>query len=618
MSQSQILTIYLKESGNSYNLQYYYNQNSTFDDLLEFFSYNYPDLKICPCYKIEYYNKNNIYVKVNMTDKVNNYMSSYTQYQLIKENNECNCDEIIKNYFWKPKLEIIKTISEYSKEVNNLEKEINELKQIIENKEKIEMNLKKKIEKLEYENEKLREEINGRESENQNFIDFYDIIVDIKSMKGISQGWEIKMNEYAKQKYEEFKKENAIKIGVIGNANKGKSFLLSKISKISLRVGDSIRTEGLSIKYPVLDNFKNRKIVLLDSAGLETPILENENKAKNPSEDEIKEKDYFKEKSREKLVTKLFLQNYIINNSDILIIVVGILTYSEQKMLNRIRTEFLKIRNHNPLFIIHNLMTYKTIEQVEEYINDILLKSATFDLTEGHKLSFKAKNSVYYFERNKDKPIFHLIFAHDGSDAGNYYNQFTLDFLEQSYQNVIELTNFDVIETIKDSFVEISKDILEKTENSITKESFDNSNKYLIKLSNTNEITLKKCFIDELGYFNLKGNGFEPNYNCYKKGNKIIVRVEISGNSELSASLYYDSLYNIIRVSGEKRKDKVPEKNDDTIFSNREFGKFYIDIPLSHEYSIKNEEPLIMHKNGLIIIEFEFEEPKKNFLADEL
>ena len=290
------------------------------------------------------------------------------------------------------------------------------------------------------------------------------------------------------------------------------------------------------------------------------------------------------------------------------------------KELNRIRTEFLKTRNHRPLFIVHNLMTYKTIEQVEEYINDILLKSANFDLKESHfkKLSFKAKNSVYYFERNKGKPIFHLIFAHDGSDAGNYYNQFTLDFLEQSYQNSIDLTNFDVIETIKDSFVEISKDILEKTENSTTKVSFDNSNKNLIKLSNTNGITLKKCFIDELGYCILKGNGFEPNYNCYKKGNKIIVRVETSGSNELSASLEYDSLYNIIRVSGNKRKDKEPEKNDDTIFSNREFGKFYIDIPLSHEYNIKNEGPLIMHKNGLIIIEFEFEEQKKNFLADEI
>ena len=41
-------------------------------------------------------------------------------------------------------------------------------------------------------------------------------------------------------------------------------------------------------------------------------------------------KELFQEKSREKLITELFLQNYIINVSDILIIVVGILTYSEQ------------------------------------------------------------------------------------------------------------------------------------------------------------------------------------------------------------------------------------------------------------------------------------------------
>ncbi len=41
-------------------------------------------------------------------------------------------------------------------------------------------------------------------------------------------------------------------------------------------------------------------------------------------------KELFQEKSREKLITELFLQNYIITNSDILILVVGILTYSEQ------------------------------------------------------------------------------------------------------------------------------------------------------------------------------------------------------------------------------------------------------------------------------------------------
>ena len=77
----------------------------------------------------------------------------------------------------------------------------------------------------------------------------------------------------------EKKNEPVLKIGVIGNADKGKSFLLSKISKIDLPSGTIVRTEGLSIKYPVIKReYKNRKIVLLDSAGLETQVLKDEKK----------------------------------------------------------------------------------------------------------------------------------------------------------------------------------------------------------------------------------------------------------------------------------------------------------------------------------------------------
>lgn len=92
------------------------------------------------------------------------------------------------------------------------------------------------------ENEKLTEEKKEKEKTNKeaNFMNFYDVIVDIKSVKDISKGWEIKMNENTKQKYEEFKKDKVIKIGVIGNANKGKSFLLSKISKIKFPSGTNI------------------------------------------------------------------------------------------------------------------------------------------------------------------------------------------------------------------------------------------------------------------------------------------------------------------------------------------------------------------------------------------
>ena len=97
------------------------------------------------------------------------------------------------------------------------------------------------------------------------------------------------MNERAEKEYENFKKGKIIKIGVIGNSNKGKSFLLSKISKIKLPSGTSIRTEGLSIKYPELDEYKNRKIALLDSCGLESPILIDSFKGNDINEDKKEE-----------------------------------------------------------------------------------------------------------------------------------------------------------------------------------------------------------------------------------------------------------------------------------------------------------------------------------------
>ena len=81
------------------------------------------------------------------------------------------------------------------------------------------------------------------------------------------------MTEIWKKNYDEFKNEKTIKIGVIGNANKGKFFLLSQISKMQLPTGMSIKTEGLSIKYPELKDHKNRKIALIDSTGFEMPVL---------------------------------------------------------------------------------------------------------------------------------------------------------------------------------------------------------------------------------------------------------------------------------------------------------------------------------------------------------
>ena len=60
-----------------------------------------------------------------------------------------------------------------------------------------------------------------------------------------------------------------------------------------------------------------------------------------------------------------------------------------------------------------------------------------------------------------------------------------------------------------------------------------------------------------------------------------------------------------------EKKNKGAENIDESICANREFGKFSFDIPLNPEYCIKNQQPIINQKNGLINIEFDLEDTKK-------
>ena len=261
---------------------YAYDKNvATLDDLLEFIAFNFPNENICPCceFKAKYENKD--ILKLEKHWNFYDCFNKYSNFVLFIPDKQCKCDNNIKDNFKKSKLQIIQNLTR-----------------------RLEINNKKSNIKINDTNGQIEDNNFFLLNKDARFTEFYDIIIDIKSIKDICKGWEIKMSKKAEEDYEKLKSQKVIRIGVIGNANKGKSFLLSKISQMDLPVGTNIRTEGLSIKYPEnLDKYENRRIVLLDSAGLETPVL-NDN-----GEDE---KDVFKEKSREKLITELFLQNYII------------------------------------------------------------------------------------------------------------------------------------------------------------------------------------------------------------------------------------------------------------------------------------------------------------------
>ena len=106
------------------------------------------------------------------------------------------------------------------------------------------------------------------------------------------------------------------------------------------------------------------------------------------------------------------------------------------------------------MFVVHNPITYTTKEQINDYINTYLLKSGTSNLEEGHKInsSTKEENGTYFFEKNTEQKKYHLIFANKGSEAGEYYNNFTLNFIENQYADITDLKSFDVIQTVYHNF----------------------------------------------------------------------------------------------------------------------------------------------------------------------
>ena len=572
-----------------YSFYYSYNDDNTFSDLLEFFSSLVPSLKLCECYYFQSHSKDkkdeNKYTNISYNSKIIKYLDSLDN--LILRRNKDECTHFYKNLLYESKQNIIS----YFKQ------------QILEKNKEIEKQSKLNSD-LSNNNNSLFNHLVDKTPIND-----YDIIVHIDSIKDINKGWKIEMNERGKQIYEKYKNSNTLKIGVIGNGSKSKSFILSKISKMSIPSEMGTKVEGLKIKYPDLEQYNNRCIVYFNSSEFERPALLSQGKS-----DEEKDK-LFKEKCRDKIIVKLFMENYIIHNSNILIVVVDTLSFSEQKLIMKVKNEIKISKKPINLIIIHNLKEFTFISQIQDYIDKTLFKSSSFNLIKGFNMnsSIEPRNETFFFEErdyNNRINIFHLIYANEYSEAGKYYNQSTLNFVENIYKNVNNLKPFDLSQSIKERFIELSGDIIEQTENKveITKENFDDSDSNLIKLNYTNEIIFKACLFNEFGRINLKSNSYEPAYNIYKKDNKIIIRVEISGNFNITAERLLNGAFIIIRLKGEKKRDLEPENLDDNIYNTRKFGKFALDIPLIAEnYYLKREKPKIISKKGLIIIEYEFD-----------
>jgi hypothetical protein len=190
--------------------------------------------------------------------------------------------EYIKSFYNEKKDQTPKNQNLLEKENSRLSNEIKTLNNKCEKKfQDINNNFKDSIEKKFEEIKDLGLKFINDNNENS----FYDIIIDITSIKNLNnEGWIVKYpkKEKSREYYNKAKDIPTIIVGVIGNGNKGKSFLLEKLSEYEIPKGFNVKTEGLSIRY---GEEKDHKLAILDSAGQETPLLKINPKTKETKKD---------------------------------------------------------------------------------------------------------------------------------------------------------------------------------------------------------------------------------------------------------------------------------------------------------------------------------------------
>ena len=467
--------------------------------------------------------------------------------------------------------------------------------------------------------------------ENKKAIDFYDLVIDIDAMKSLlGKGWEEEMTEKGKKNYEEKKDKSSVVVSVIGNQNKGKSFMLGQISGEPIPKGYSCKTKGLSVKYPTIEK---QNIILLDTAGFETPLVENDVYKLSKDKSKLEEKEYLDqvtEFAKDRQMTEYFLQRFVLTQANILLVLVGQLTYTDQKFLNRIKKECGDKR----IFIIHNLKNLEQKEQVEDYIKDTLKLSLTFKLKDNNMIIFEEitkeekekHNYIYYTEEfNNDdddnnhpqQDIVHLIMAKDDSEAGNYYNKTTIDYIKNQIVTFVGIKKFPIEEKIKEFLFKVSKDIMEDPIDDIDRIKTEDK---FIKLSSEDgkEFKLKKCLIDELGMNLFVGTKYKPKYRYFIKNDdedskKKVFVIQFAMNGavqDLRCKVNVSGEYYFFTISGKKNTNTINPKEENSVkpegLSNREEGYFSFEIKVPNsqillaEHKVKSKSKMF----GLVNLEF--------------
>ena len=455
---------------------------------------------------------------------------------------------------------------------------------------------------------------------------FYDMILDFSNFEQLKQnGWKIiwpedEAQDKGQSKYNQCKENKNVVVGILGNKNRGKSFLLGRIigkDNFINKSGFLITTQGISANFPLLDD--NTNIITLDTAGKDNPLLDSSNFIKmSDSNSNIKDKsktERIKNIARDQRVSEIVLSDFIIKESDVLITVLEQLSFAEQDMLKNLinqlkskKTEANSIKEKK-LLVIHNLMNFTNIETINNFIENTLLKSLTFDLRKGkqsmtnfkeHNIDDREKYVYVQKTENIDKlKIFHIIVGNDFvPEVKKKYNEPAIRFIRKAIK-IGSARKTDLIEDFKNFIIQNSQKYLSgsgfQNESLEIKKKGNIPEAIILNKKYENAINLKSFFTDSKGINNFLST-IEPKYSTKiykeKNGEKYFIKVifEIYGKIEkeaINSTISVVSNQHVITIEGKINDNKNIKK--EIVQGNLKYSEFYFQIIID-KYILLNEK----------------------------
>jgi len=432
----------------------------------------------------------------------------------------------------------------------------------------------------------------------------YDVVIRINSLEDLqTHGWEIAVQNYNEKHLSLINTNSEISsgvvVGIVGAYNRGKTFLLSKLCNVNFPHNKLTHTDGISITAGGKDY---KEIIFMDTAGTDTPIEGD--------------------KLRYKRATEALLREVIVHLCSVIIIVVNRLRATDQIYIDKV-LEYCNIQGHKKhIIIVHNLNDMETTIEVDKIIKEEITEIFKASICEKQfRISGKTISIPCYLSKSYNFEISHFILAKEGSQAGKFWNQKSLDGIMNIFQLPLDVKpSFKLISAITEYFNTRIQDIFQNQTNlSIVQHE---TKPFIVlddrkDLENLDEephtLTLSERLVyDDGGYFIKSRNGqWEPRYNLHEYTNGIHVVLELPGFKKGEVKTLVTETN--ISVSGIRDSFGIQaQTTSSTHVSQIPTGEFKLNIPL--KCPIDKTTLKIERNEGIIIITAS----KKNLDAQEI